>query len=117
MQLKYNKYNIAFLLILLSGIGFCIGGIFVPPLLAPGVVCLTAAAGMATMLCKSKYGTSNASEEVQEDHEEAQSPSIVIIDNRSINFTPHFDMIMRPPNPSMEQREAHLENSRRLTLI
>ncbi len=41
-----KKYNIAFIIILFAGIGLCAGGIYLPPLLIPGGVCLAGAFGM-----------------------------------------------------------------------
>lgn len=122
MTHKWDKhYRIVFVIMLVSGIALCIGGIFLPPLLIPGGVTLAGAMGMYASANVRMYPWH------EDDPQDAQSPEnldlvrpveehvqnniqINILD-RHVEFHPHYDVIQRPHNPSLELRELHESRS------
>lgn len=125
MSLADNKQYILIGIGLIAGIGFCIGGIFVPPLLIPGGLLITGSLGALAGVVAKKVSSGQSSPRAENNPStpdiiggRERSPSITIsIDNRSVTFTPHFDgngFIRRPPTPmpNLEEQQHH-----RLTLV
>lgn len=109
---KWDKhYGLAFALMLFSGIGLCVGGIWLAPLLIPGAVCLAGAFGMYASANVRMYPWEEKPANESQEHENIRvsEPNVlnVNIDDHHVEFHPHYDMIVRPCNPSLEEREIH----------
>lgn len=123
MTHKWDKhYNKVFILLFISGVALCIAGIWVPPLLVPGGVCLTGAFAMYASAYTRMYSwrqdkvpTPVPTANIPREHCEQERPNVTInVDDHSVNFTPHFDMIQTDPNPRLEIMESH---KNRLTIV
>lgn len=124
-----KHYRSVFILMLLCGIGLCIGGIWVAPLLIPGGVCLAGAFGMYASANVRMYPwhedevpgdvQSHESIALSRDVEARVQQNIQLnVLDQHVEFHPHYDMIVRPRNPSLEIRDIHQAKSApQLTLI
>ena len=113
-----KKYNVVFVIMLVSGIALCIGGIWLPPLLIPGGVCLTGAFAMYASAYTRMYPwrqddvVVNTVENTQRPDTTTNNTQVnILIQDRHVEFHPHYDMIARPRNPSLEDRELHQARS------
>lgn len=114
-----KQYSIVFIIMLVSGIALCIAGIWITPLLVPGGVALTGAAAMFANAFTRMYPwrQDNEAPKAAEPHIHSETINIIVEDHHT-EFHPHFDMIVRAPNPSLEIRELEAEASeRKLTII
>ena len=131
-----KHYNIAFLLLLLAGIGLCIGGIYLAPLLIPGGVCLAGAFGMYASAYTRMYpwrmeqDTTTAAQAMGAEQE--QVPGYVkpedhphftmLIDNHSVTYAPHFEMARHTDEPGLHRSQSepvqlhNAHETQRLTL-
>ena len=139
MRHKWDtKYHIYFWLLIIIGGGLCVGGIFVAPLLIPGGVCLAGAFGMFASSYVRMYpwhldqataedannvlnGTvppapppSRESSPEPEHHE--QTTFNIHIEDRHVDFHPHFDVIERPRRASLEPLVQQSSSAPQLTL-
>ena len=120
-----RHYNIAFWLLLLAGIGLCIGGIFIPPLLIPGGVCLAGSFGMYSSAYTRMYPwhlDQNPTAATQAmSSEQEQVPGYVkpedhphftmLIDDHSVTFAPHFEMARHDHGLSQHTDEPEIHRS------
>src|SRR5690606_35859955 len=99
---------------IVSGIGFCVGGVFVPPIIGVGVVLLSGAIAIA------KDASAAPVQIVQENGSRAVADDNQSSSNDGIEFDMHVDMIhhhrrggyqqVRNPSPEHKNNESK-ENS------
>lgn len=118
---KWDKqYNIVFAFLLTAGLGLCIAGIWIPPLLVPGGVFLTGAFGMYASAYTRMYPWRMDEEEgaraepmpLHEESHERQPDVTINIDDHTKIFAPAYSL-------SLQQHELPTQHSSpaRLTLV
>ena len=114
-----KRSDIVFFTLLVCGIALCIGGIWLPPLLVPGGICLSGAFGMFASSYVRMYPWSARDEAPATCQSEPVPPSVlnVNIDDHHVEYHPHYDMILRQANPSLEIMEQHQRAEHGLQLI